>query len=168
MTNRCLLIQVKGGNSFLTPEKNLTSLIEFAKTFKVEIYLADPAADATILQLKALTAAICDPSYQSSVKCEKLERIFPTSKKNRKNVLIEANKIKSFITTKLLTGKPVSLKELKKKYHDQKLTDACLCHHLTMVRKSLMAEGCEFEKVAAGTYRISNSQTSSELEKTGK
>ncbi len=152
MSNKCLLIKAKGGKKFLTHEKNLPSLIEFAKTFKSELFLVQIKDDQKVLELKGLTAAFCDPTYNSNPQFENIERIFPRSKRDRKNILNEAENIRKFVTDKLLEGNPVSLKQLKEKYKDQKLTDACLCNHLSMARLSLSKEGCSFEKIAAGTY----------------
>lgn len=159
MVKRCLLISTKGENKkFLTYEKNLSALIEFAKTFSVEIYLAKPESGQKIMELKALTAAICDPLYQAELHCVKLERIFPRTNKNRKSILADANKIRSYITSQFLAGKLVSLKDLKERFKKQKVTDACLCSHLTSVRKSLSQNGHEFRKVSAGTYCLSDAE----------
>jgi hypothetical protein len=150
------LIKTKDGRRLLTHEKNLPSLIEFAKTFKVEIYLVEPEENQTILELKPLTSAICSSDNSDPPKYRKIERVFPKSKRTRKTILADAQKIDRYIQKRLTTGKPVSLKELKKKYKEHKLTDACLCNHLTVVRKLLSAQGHTFRKIAAGTYCLSN------------
>jgi hypothetical protein len=155
MNEKYLLITTKDHRRFLTYEKNLLSLVEFAKTFGAEIHLVMLEKDQKVLELKALTAALCDQSYNMKPKCEKLERIYPKTKRSRKTILTEAAKIRNFIRNKFLAGKPVSLKELKEKYKKHNLTDACLCNHLAMARKALSREGYSFRKIEAGKYCLS-------------
>jgi len=153
MTKICLLLKTKDNKKFLTHEKNLPSLIEFAKTFRAEIYRVE-VEDQKTLELKALVDAICDQEYEITPKHNKLEKLFPVPKKARKDILADAVKIRSHIFRKLKSGKPVSLKELKKKYQKHKVTDACLCNHLSMARKQLTREGCTVKKLGAGTYCV--------------
>lgn len=152
MTSRCLLIKAKDGKQFLTPEKNLPSLIEFAKTFGAEIHLVQPTQGQSLLDLKALTAALCDPQYNIEPSYKNVEKILPKSKKNRKDMLADADVIRNYIKSRLATGEAIGLKDLKVKYESEDLTDACLCNHLSVVRKQLIKEGHELKKVAAGTY----------------
>lgn len=152
MTETCLLIKTKDNRKFLTHEKNLPSLVEFAKAFGCEIYTVEPEKGQKVLELKTLTAAICNPEYESDPKGKKLDRVYPRPKRNRKAILNEAGKIRKFITKRLLNGKPVSLKDLKDRYREHKLTDACLCNHLAVARKILGKQGYQFIKVGAGKY----------------
>lgn len=152
MNSKCLLIKTKNRRKFLTHEKNLNYLIEFAKTFHAEIYMVEPEQGQKALELKPLTAALCASEYSGAPKYSNIERIFPKSKRNRQDILAEAEKIRAFIKKKLMAGKPLSLKELKDKYKSQKLTDACLCNHMSVVRKSLTKDGHEFRKLGAGKY----------------
>lgn len=154
MKENCLLIKTK--NEFLTPEKNLPSLIEFAKTFNAEIYLVEPHQGQKLLELKALTTAICDPQYDTKPQFTKIKQIFPLPNKSRTSIVSDASKIRSYIVKKLKEGEPVSLKELKKKYENKQLTDACLCNHLSIARKLLEEQGQKFEKIGAGTYQLSH------------
>jgi Holliday junction resolvase len=155
MNEKCLLITTKDQRKFLTYEKNLLSLVEFAKTFGAEIYLVVSEKGQKVFELKDLTAALCDQNYNMEPKCEKLKRIYPKTKRSRKTILTEAAKIRNFIRSRFLAGKPVSLKELKKKYKKHNLTDACLCNHLAMARKALSREGYSFKKIGAGKYCLS-------------
>jgi hypothetical protein len=154
MKEKRLLVKTKDNRKFITYEKNLQSLVEFAKTFGAEIELVEIEKGTKSLELKALTAAICNPVYEGCAEYTGIEKIFPESKKGRKSILSEAKVIRQFIQKKFLSGKPVSLKDLKDKYKNQKLTDACLCNHVAMVRKSLCKEGYSFRKVSAGTYLL--------------
>lgn len=159
MTEKCLLIRTKDKRKFLTYEKNLLSLIEFAKTFGAEIYSVIPGAGETVMELKPLTVAICNPEYKEKPKYEKLDKIFPKPKRNRKSILTDAVKIRTFIKKRFLAGKPVSLKELKEKYKESNLTDACLCNHMTVMRRALAEEGHSFRKLGAGKYCLATCST---------
>jgi hypothetical protein len=152
MTEKCLLIKTKDNRKFLTHEKNLKSLIEFAKTFNAEIHRVKPQKGQKVLELKTLTKAICQSEYQEDPEYIILKRIFPKPKKSRKDVLKESDVIRNFIREKLVSHQVVSLKDLKAKYKSDKLSDACLCNHLTVVRKQLTEEGFSFRKLGAGTY----------------
>lgn len=155
MNEKCLLIKTKDNRKFLTYEKNLPSLVEFAKTFGAEIHLVEPGEKQKVMELKNLTAALCNSEYKEKPKCKKIDKIFPKSKRKRQEILAEAVKIRKFIRKRFLTGKPVSLKELKLKYSEQKLTDACLCNHLAVARKEMTREGHVFRKIGAGKYCLS-------------
>lgn len=145
-----LLLKIKG-RSFLTHEKNLDSLIEFTKTFSAEIYRVE-AEKQKVFELKALANAICDQDYSEKPQCTKLEKLYPKPNKNRETILKNAGKIRKFIYRRLSSGKSISLKELKHKYEDLNLTDACLCSHLTATRTLLKQEGYNIRKLGAGKY----------------
>lgn len=153
MNKTCLLIKTKDGRQFLAYEKSLPSIIEFAKTFGAEIYKVE-AENQKVLELKYLVAAICDQDYVSKPIYKKAERLYPRSKRNRDDILKTADTIRKHIQRRLLNGKEVSLKELKEKYKDHQITDACLCSHFTAMRKTLIREGHTFEKKGAGKYCI--------------
>jgi hypothetical protein len=155
MLEKRILVKTKDNRKFLTFEKNLPYLIEFAKTFNAEIELVKVDKKIKALETKALTAAICNPTRQDVPEYTSVRKIFPKSNKQRKSVLSGAKSIKDFIEKKFLSGKPVSLKDLKDKYKNQKLSDACLCNHMASVRKSLSKKGYKFRKLAAGKYCIS-------------
>ena len=152
MKQKCLLITTKDNRKFLTHEKNLQSLIEYAKTFKSEISLVEVDKSTKILELKGLTVALCDPNYSGDPEYKQLKSIYPNNKRGRKSILTEAKSIREFIRKKFLSGKAVSLKEIKDKYEKYELTDACLCNHISSARKQLEKEGYSFEKIAAGKY----------------
>lgn len=148
---KCLLIRTKDNRNFLTHENNLQSLIEFSKVFLAEIYLAEHE-EGKVLELKTLANSLCKQDCQSEVQVRKIKKLFPKDGKSRKSILNNAQKIQSFIETRLMSGKPLSLKDLKKKYNTLEITDACLCNHFANVRKKLSKNGHEFSKVGAGTY----------------
>lgn len=154
MSKKCLLIKTKDKRKFLTHQKNLPSLIEFGKTFSAELYQVVADKPVAILELKPLIAAICNPEYDEDPKFKIINKLFPKSKRNRCSVLSFAKKIRSFIQEQLLAGETVSLKSLKVKFQNMKLTDACLCNHISTIRKTLSTQGHSFEKIGAGKYRL--------------
>ena len=146
-----LLLKIKK-RTFLTHEKNLDSLIEFAKTFSAEIHLVE-SEKQKVLELKALANAICDQEYNLKPKAyQEIKKIFPKRKKDRETILKNAKKIQRFIHRRLTSGKAVSLKELKQKYQHLCVTDACLCSHLSVARRNVSKEGYRIRKIGAGTY----------------
>lgn len=153
MKEKCLLIITKDRRKFLTHQKNLPSLIEFTKTFGAEVYTVQ-AEGQKILELKALANAICNQEYDDDPECTKLKKIYPQPLRERKTVIKEAGRIRKFIRDRLLSGKTVSLKELKTKYENRGLTDACLCNHFSTIRKELTREGKQIEKISGGKYRL--------------
>jgi hypothetical protein len=146
-----LLLKIKK-RTFLTHEKNLNSLIEFAKTFSAEIHLIESETQK-VLELKALANAICNQEYSVKPKAyQEVKKIFPIRKRDRETILKNAKKIQRFIHRRLTNGKPISLKELKQKYQYLGVTDACLCSHLSVARKYVSDKGYQIRKLGAGTY----------------
>jgi len=151
----CLLMTTKDNRNFLTDEKHLDTLTEFYKTFRVEVFLVELKEKAKILNLKNLAIAICDQNQDYNVKHKKIRKIFPKRRKrSRQNILDNAAKIEKFVKDRFHSGKELSLKELKDRYKNCNLTDACLCQHMTRIRKTLTKQGHQFKKVGAGIYRM--------------
>ncbi len=148
--NECLLIKTKDNRKFLTYEKHLPSLVEFAKTFNAEIYKVKSAGK--LMGLKPLANAFCDPQYDENPDHTRVEKLYPKSKKTREIILKDASRISRFIRRRLLSGKSLSLSELKDKYKDCSVTDACLCNHMAIMRQALTREGHAFDKIGAGKY----------------
>ena len=146
----CLLLKTKDNRKFLVKEKYLQNLTEYAKTFGSEIWRVH--SENKGMELKTLARTICKVDYAGDPEFEWLEKMFPIPKKNRDDILKDAAKIRKFVKRRLLSGKPLSLKELKEKYKNCKVTDACLCNHLATVRNTLSKEGHEFKKIGAGKY----------------
>lgn len=148
----CLLLKRKDNRKFLVKEKYLPNLIEYAKTFSSEIWKVQSSKKG--MELKALAHAVCKIDYTEDPEYTLTEKIFPIPKKNRSEILQDAAIIRKFVKRRLLSGKAVSLRELKQKYKDRRVTDACLCNHLATMRKELSEKGYKFEKVGAGKYRM--------------
>lgn len=148
--NNCLLIKIKDNRKFLVQEKHLQSLIEFAKTFNAEIFQV--STKEKTMSLEKLATAICNPQHKKNIEFEKIKKIYPEIDKNRSGIIKNAAKINKFIRDCLLSGEPISLKDLKNKYKNYNITDSCLCNHLNNTRKKLIEEGYEFVKVGAGKY----------------
>jgi len=151
MPKTCLLVKTKDKRKFLTHKKNLKMLEEFANTFKAEVYLVRVFEKPEILELEKLAPAICDSTYNSKPSYEVVTRLLP--KRSRSSILKNAENIKRHIRKKLESGRTISLKELKTKYKESyAVTDACLCNHLSMVRKEFEDQGRSVKKTGAGAY----------------
>ena len=147
------MIKTPDKRKFLVGEKNLQAIIEYVKTFKAEIYKVEVIEGKIINQLKSLAGAICNGEFDCNAKIKVLKKIYPRSKP-RQNILNNAKKIKDFISKKFSNGDAVSLKSLKNKYKGCEITDACLCNHLSAVRKELAETGHKIKKIGQGTYQI--------------
>ena len=154
MKEKSLLIITKDKRQFLTHQKQLQSIIEFAKTFNSEIYLVT-TENQKILGPKALAEAICNQEYDDKPECVRIKRIYPKIKRDRKLMLSEAANIRMALIDQFFEGQVVSLKDMKDKYKKSGVTDACLCNHLSAVRKQLEREGQIIRKVGGGQYCIS-------------
>ena len=146
-----IMLKMKDNRKFATHAKYRDSMIEFAKSFNAEVFEIE-LIEGKVFELKKLANAFCDPDYQSEIVFNKSKKIFPLPKRPRDEILKDAQSIREFIEKKMRSGKPLSLKDLKQKYSNQKMTDACLCNHFSQVRKSLKTEGFQIEKVGAGKY----------------
>lgn len=151
---KCLLIQTKDKRKFFTHEKNLVQLIEFSKTFGAEISMVK-LEEGPVLELKELAPAICNPAYKK-IKSQYsiIETKLNTNIKSREEILTIANKVKKYISEQFKSRKIVSLKELKKKFQKDNLTNAALCNHIRRVKQDFEKEGIQFTKIGAGEYRI--------------
>ena len=159
--NTCLLVKTKDKRKFLTHKKNLSMLEEFASTFNVEVSLVRIFKENTeVLGLEHLAPALCDSNYDTQPDYELISRLFP--KRSRSSILKNADTIKSHIRQQFQKGKNVSLKELKKRFKENyAVTDACLCNHLSMVRKEFEDGGYLVKKTGAGVYCL-DGETSSD------
>ena len=153
----CLLVKTKDKRKFLTHKKNLDMLKEFADTFNAEVSLVRVfKGDTEVLGLENLAPAICDSNYDTQPDYELISRLFP--KRSRSTILKNASTIKSYIRQQFENGKNVSLKGLKKRYKENyAVTDACLCNHLSTVRKELEEKGRSIRKTGAGAYCLEGS-----------
>jgi len=152
---KCLLVKTKDRRSFFTHEKNLPELVEFSKTFGAEISVVQ-VKEAEVLDLVGLGTAICDAVYAPKAQpdYEIIETKIPTRTKRRSRILKTSQKIREFIREKFYSGEVVSLQSLKKRFKRYRLTSACLCNHLRIVREELESEGHYVEKVGGGKYQL--------------
>lgn len=157
MKERCLLIHTKDRRKFLVAEKHLPAVMEYARVFSAEIYLGYKSENEKTVGLKALSAALCISEIPPEPEFESIKILFPYSRRTRKNILEESVKIRQYIRQQLLEGGTVSLKDLKNKYKECSLTDACLCNHLSITRRLLELEGHGVHKIGAGKYCLSGS-----------
>jgi len=151
---KCLLIETKDKKRFITHEKYLHQLVEFSKTFGANISIIE-AEGVNPLKIEDLVPAICDQNYKNQqFKYEILETKLRREKRNRPKILKAASKIQEYIYGKFLKKETVSLKELKKRFKRQELSDAALCNHVRKVKETLGKEGFTIQKVGGGMYRI--------------
>lgn len=159
----CLLIETKDKRKFFTHQKNLFQLIEFSKAFNAEI-LVVKLEEGSILELDELAPAICDPTYKKTNVQYKIigapmtpvaETTTEINTRNRTDILKIAHKVKKYINEQFQNHNTVSLKDLKKKFKEYKLTDGALCNHIRRVKSELEKEGVKFLKLGAGQYKVS-------------
>jgi hypothetical protein len=144
------MIETKDRKKFFTHEKNFPQLIEFSKTFNAEISKVQIPSEAEVLELEELAPALCEKKPQKTVDYKVLER--KLYRINRHKTLSKARKIQKYIQEKLLTGHPVTLKELAEKFKG--LTNACLCNHFKQIRVIMTKKGYNFVKMGGGKYKI--------------
>lgn len=163
MQKQALMIKTGDRRRFFTHKKNLQTLAEFAKTFGATVTLVTIEEPSVLLELDNLAPAICDANYATPKQSfEIIEQIWPKveSRRERSDLLQNANEIRNFIRSQLLKDKELSLKDLKKRYEKMNLTDSCLCSHFSAIRKQLAQAGHTVDRVGKGIYRITKKDQS--------
>lgn len=150
---QCLMIKTKDRRKFFTHEKNFIQLLEFSKLFKAEVSVV-AVKEAEVLELEQLAPAICDATYVQSQPQEMkvIEVKLSQNRRNRQKILKVAQKITNYIEKRFIAGDVVGLRELMVKYKKLDITSACLCNHISLVRKRLEAKGHTFDKIGGGKY----------------
>jgi hypothetical protein len=138
------MLKTKDKRKLITNKKHLAFLRGYVKTFDVKLHLVRIQGKPEILELDELAPALCDPTYNNQVEC----KIVKPEKKSY------SSKIRTFITKKLLSKKPVSLKDLKQKFKELNVTDACLSNHFSAIRKQLKQDGYTVLKIECGKYQL--------------
>ncbi len=146
------MLQTQDGRVFFTEKKNLLCLIDFAKSHKIRIAIVK-TDKSNILDLKNLVSAICNSENFVVPKYQMIKEIYPKLDHSRDDLLKNAGKIRKHIKNLMLTGNTVSLEVLHSKFEDLNLTKACLCNHLSFVRKELAKEGYNVTKIGK-KYKI--------------
>jgi tRNA splicing ligase len=150
---QCLMINTKDNRKFFTHEENFPDLIEFSRIFNAEMSIVQIENEKEILDLKKFVPAFCEKkSQKTKYTVLKIKLKLPN---NRRKIINRAKKIKKYIQKELTDGNPVSIKALKERFKNYKLTTACLCMHLKSVRTTLAATGVKTIKVGQGKYRVS-------------
>jgi hypothetical protein len=154
------MIETRDKQKFFTHEKNYDSLIEFSKACGAEISIVK-VKEADVLDLVKLAPAICTtPEVKKKLEVEKkpefeiIEFKISKQKNNRTKILRNAQKIRGYIKTELLSGEVLKLSEVSNKFARLKLTLACFCNHLKAVRDELAKENFVVERIGHGEYRI--------------
>jgi hypothetical protein len=144
------MIETKDKRKFFTHEKNFTPLMEFSKLFKAEISIVK-VDEAEVLDLQQLAPAICDKNYHINANYKILKIKLP-QKRTRKTIIKTAKKIKKYIKLKFLNHEIVSLQELRKLFKN--ITTACLCNHISLIRRHLENTGHIVSKIGGGKYQL--------------
>jgi hypothetical protein len=140
------MIKTKDRRKFFTHETNYLPLLEFSKLFKAEISIVK-VKQAQVLTLADLAPALPNPQYKV------VQIKISQNKRKRQDILDNAKKVRAQIRKQFLTGKTVSLKELCGTFEGLKVSPACICHHMRIVREELEHEGCKIIKVGGGKYK---------------
>jgi hypothetical protein len=148
------MIEAKGGRRFFTHEENYPQLIEFSKTFDVEMSIVK-LNRGKVMDLAELAPAICDPNYQNpQIEFEVLETKITKERRDRPTILKNADAIRDYIIKQLMNGKVVTLGDLREKFSKHKLTTACFCNHLRRSLEMLQKMGFSPIKVGGGKYFV--------------
>ena len=151
-----LLIETKDKKKFLTHEKNFLQLIEFAKTFSATLFMVE--SNDLPIELENIVTSICNSDYKSpeyiyEILETKIENR-PIIENNRKNLIKNANQIKSYIEKQFKNRNIVSLEELKKKFKKYNLSDAAFSNHVKNVKNKIENQGFQVKKLGSGKYSI--------------
>ena len=156
MSNRprkCLMVKTKDNRSFFTHERYYPQLTEFSKTFGAEISVVK-VKDGEVLDLIQLAPAICNSDYNPRPDIEIIETKIPARKRCRSKLLKNSQKIRDYIESQFRNGATVSLQALMNRYKRLRITSACLCHHVKVVREQLEKDGMTIIKVGGGKYQM--------------
>lgn len=148
--SKYLLIESKN-KKLLTYKRNLSQLKELKNIFKVNLYWVE--AEGTPLSIQEIAKFLCDQNaLPEDVNILKKEPIL--CKRDRKAILQNSKLIQNYIVTKLSTKKMIALKELKEKFSEFHLSDACFCRHLKTAINQLVDSGWKILKKSRGTYVV--------------
>jgi len=151
--HKCLMVKTKDNRSFFTHSKYYPQLTEFSKTFGAEISVVK-IKEGEVLDLIQLAPAICNSDYTAKPEFEILETKIPIKKRCRSKLLKNSQKIRNYIESQFRNGTTVSLKILMNRYKRLRITSACLCNHIKVVREKLEKEGMKIIKVGGGKYQM--------------
>lgn len=145
-----LLVRAKDKRTFFTTVKNTRFLIEFARTFGAELSVV-LAPEATVMKLSQVINSFCDGVPGVKTPYRVIRQIWPNSGL-RDKMLRDAVQIQKYIRRKLTAGKVVSLAEIRNRFSELQLTDACFSNHLARARRDF---GKQVKRIGHGRYRLS-------------
>lgn len=151
-----LLIETKDKRKFLTHEKNLLQLIEFAKNFSASLFIVK--SNEKPMELEEIVNNLCHSEYQSpdyvyEVIETKLENR-PVIQKPRKNLIKNSDQIKNYIEKQFKNKNIVSVKELKNEFKQYNLSDTTFSNHIKNVKLQIEEQGFKVKKVGTGKYSV--------------
>lgn len=148
--NQYLLIEGKN-KKILTHKNNMKYAQEIKSLFKVNLYLV--TGEGKVLDIKEVAKALCDQNYPS-YKMTILTKKPLDAKRDRKTLIDNSKKIRAFITNKLSIKKVITIQELKEKFSDLNLSNACFSKHLKASIMELEARGFIITKKSRGCYVV--------------
>ncbi len=135
----CVMIKTKDRRVFYTFKENLPDLNKFAKVFNANVSIVK-VDQAEVLNLTELAQAFCSAN--------------PDQSKRDRNILLKNSKIiNDHIENLFRNGQIVSLKQLVNNFQKIKVSTACICNHISKIRKRLQKEGLKIVKLGGGKYQ---------------
>ena len=139
-----LMIKLKDKRMFLTNQKNLGQLIEFANTFKAELCIVKTNSK-NIKSLSQLAVEICDTnSKQESFEYKIVKKI--TKYKN--------NKIFENIVNALKNKKTIDICKIKNKFSKKGIDEKNIRLQILQEKKHIKKIGFTLKKIAKDKYKI--------------
>jgi hypothetical protein len=158
MSKRCLLLRTSDNKGIFTYEKYHHTLLEFAKSFNIEILTVE-ANYPNLLHPKEIAKAFCNQSEEEFETCS--YRVIGSSithskthTNSRDKMLKKVADIRSYIESQFLEGNMVRIKELHHKFQKHNIAVSTLYRHLTYVKERLKKQSKTIVKVSAGCYRL--------------
>src|SRR5581483_7360007 len=151
---QCLRLKTPDEKVFFTQENNFPQLVEFAKTYDVEISVVNPSEPVIIQELEDLATAICEQlNYKDPPNCEIIEIKIPSTSNTilvSKQKVEKTKEIYDQIKQEFLSGEVVTLQGLFTKFGCQGLTKATICNYVRKIQRELTTEGYSFTKPGRG------------------
>jgi hypothetical protein len=154
----CLLVKMPDNRHFFTEIDNLPQLIEFSKSQNAEVSVVKPRQEVKLLNLSDFAKSLCDPNYNLiNPQYDLIEQqigLMNAGKTPRQRLLAQAQEIRTYIESSVLSGKSISLQNLEEKFEEYNLGEAAIRKHMTFVRMKLAKSGKAVDKIGIGTYEL--------------
>jgi hypothetical protein len=157
---RCLMIADRSGRRFFTQEANLMPLLEFAKTFSMDLAIVN-VADPEILELTDLPKMICDTKTRPVADVEVLEQILPTDESKLVHIPLERTRselIRTYREVRLqiqawfVKGCILDMKYLRENLEAHELSDTAIRNQFNKVKQEFIDAGWTITSPKKGSY----------------